>query len=100
MDAAFALARLTEDVNSLVEAGDFEGGEAVLEGALAQYADFAPFLHFQMGRLYRRWNKLSSAIHHFHHAVEGAQSRGENLFLIQILDELNLAKKDQLDQRP
>ncbi len=100
MDAAFALARLTENVNSLLEDGDFAGGEELLEAALARHPDLSPYLHFQLGRLYRRWNKLTSAIHHLHHAVEGAQAGGERLFLIQILDELNLAKRDQHDQRP
>ncbi len=100
MDAAFALARLTEDVNALIEDGDFEGGEELLESAFARHPELSTYLHFQMGRLYRRWNKLTSAIHHLHHAVERAQAEGENLFLIQVLDELTLTKRDQQGQRP
>lgn len=100
MDAAITLARLSENVSSLIEDGDFEGAEEMIASALVETPQYSPFLHFQMGRLYRRWNKLTSAIHHLHHAVEAAQAEGNNLFLIQILDELNIAKKDQRDQRP
>lgn len=100
MDAALALARLSEDVSSLIADGDFEGAEELLSGAFTVHSERSAFLHFQMGRLYRRWNKLSSAIHHLHHAVDAAQASGESLFLIQILEELNLAKKVQHEQRP
>lgn len=100
MDAAIALARLNETVSTLIEDSDFEGAEEMLSAALIESPQYSPFLHFQLGRMYRRWNKLTSAIHHLHHAVEAAQAEGNNLFLIQILDELNIAKKDQRDQRP
>ncbi len=100
MDASLTLARLNENVSSLIEDGDFEGAEEMLSAALVESPQHSPFLHLQMGRMYRRWNKLSSAIHHLHHAVEAAQAQGNNLFLIQILDELNIAKKDQRDQLP
>lgn len=100
MDAALTLARLSETVNSLIADGDFAGAEEILITALAQSPDVSPYLHFQLGRLYRQWNKLTSAIHHLHHAVEAAQAANENLFLIQILDELDQAKNQQREQRP
>lgn len=100
VDAAFALARLNESAAALMEDGDFEGAEELLSAAFIEHPKFTPFLHFQMGRLYRRWNKLTSAIHHLHHAVEATQAQGQDLFLIQILEELNLAKRDQSSQKP
>lgn len=100
MDVAFTLTRLTENVNALIEEGDFAGAEQSLVAALAEYPGYSAFLHLQIGRLYRRWNKLTSAIHHLHHAVEAAQAANENLILIQILDELNQAKNHQRSQRP
>ena len=98
MDATFSLTRLSEDLSSLVEGGDFEGAEEFLSGCLGQYPDMSAYFHFQLGRLYHRWNKLSSAVQHLNFAVDAAA--GNELFLVQVLDELNSVKKVQRVQRP
>ncbi len=100
MDVALALTRLTEDFNALLEDGDFEGAEELLSSALHGQPAARPFLHFQFGRLYSRWNKLTSAIHHLNHAVDLSIAESNSLFLVSVLDELNNVKRRQLDQRP
>lgn len=100
MDVALALTRLTEDFNALLEENDFEGAEELLSAALHNQQAVRPFLHFQLGRLYHRWNKLTSAVHHLTHAVDLSIAEGNQLFLVSVLDELNQVKRQQLDQRP
>jgi len=98
VDAAFTVTRLSEDLSSLIEGGDFEGAEELLSSALGTHPQWTAFIHYQFGRLYHRWNKLSSALSHLNHAVEG--SAGNELFMVQVLDELNSVRKEQRGQRP
>ena len=100
MDVALTLKRLNEDLSSLIEGGDFEGAEEFLSASLGNHPEYHAFIHFQFGRLYHRWNKLSSAIHHLHHAVDLTIAQGNELYLVSILDELNAVKRRQSDQRP
>lgn len=103
MDAAFSLAGLTEDLSALLEAEDLEGAEELLTRGLAASAGGSPvetFLHFQMGRLYVRWNKLTSAIQHLALAAEQAKQKSDEVLLFQILEEFKLAKGRQITQRP
>ena len=98
MDASFTVTRLSEDLSVLMEDGDFEGAEELLSASLGTHPEWGAFIHFHFGRLYRRWNKLTSAVQHLNQAVDAAQ--GNDLFLIQVLDELNQAKRVQHNQRP
>lgn len=100
MDVALALTRLIEEFNALLEDRDFEGAEELLNSALHDQPGARPFLHFQLGRLYHRWNKLTSAVHHLNHAVDLSIAENNSLFLVSVLDELNNVKRRQLDQRP
>ncbi len=100
MDVTFSLTRITEEVGALIEEGDFEGAEEYLSARLACEPRFQCFIHYQLGRLYRRWNKLSSAIQHFNQAIEGALADRNEIFVAQILEELNLAKSEQRSQKP
>lgn len=101
MDASFPLARLIEEFGDLLDRRDYQGAEELLAGALGQApcAEHAAFLHLYYGRLYRRWNKLTSAIHHLNHAAELAAARDQFL-TIQIVEELRAARQDQDAQRP
>ncbi len=100
MDAALSLAGLVEEFNALVEAQDFEGAEELLAQAISQHSKHEPYLHFQMGRMYLQWNKLSSAINHLSKAAEMAKQNSDEFFVLQVVEELKLAKKRQVGQRP
>jgi uncharacterized protein HemY len=98
VDAAFTLTRLSEDLALLLDENDFEGAEELLSACLARHPEWQGFIHFHLGRVYRKWNKLTSAVQHLNQAVDAAV--GNELFLVQVLDELNQAKKAQVTQRP
>lgn len=98
MDAAFTLARLSEELAQLLEDEDFAGAEEFLSSHLGAHPQWAAFIHFQLGRLYRRWNKLTSAMNHLHHAMDAAFKN--ELFLVQVLEELNSVRREQKEQRP
>jgi hypothetical protein len=101
MDVTLPIAGLITEFNELLETGDFEGAEEILASALSGPApQFAQFIHFQYGRLYVKWNKLTSAIHHLTKAAELAHAASDPLLLIQITEELKTAKKAQGKQRP
>lgn len=101
MDAAFPLEGLITEFGGLLDARDFEGAEELMSSALSSAApDYRALLHYQMGRLYRRWNKLTSAINHFSLAAELAHAAGERIFLIQVMDELRGCRDEQARQRP
>ena len=109
MDASLDVARLgaarrIESAGLLLAEEDFAGAEGVLLGGLEEAhrgpASDLAMLHYHLGRLYRRWNKLSSAIHHLHHAFDHTPTVSENWLQLQILEELNAVKKEQLRQRP
>ena len=103
MDAALALAGLIAEFGDLLEVRDFEGGEAVLTLALERApVAYAPFVHFQFARLYREWNKLTSAIDHLNRATEfGAAPGGlDPMMRLQITEELKLLKNRQATQKP
>jgi hypothetical protein len=100
VDVEISVEGLIEEFDSLLAAGDFDGAEMILEGALGGAPDLSAFIHYQYGRLYSRWNKLSSAIHHLTLAAEQAHIGGDKLFTIQVVQELKAAKERQLSQRP
>lgn len=100
MDASFTLTRLSEEFSTLVESGDLEGAEELLFAALGCNPGMAGFIHYHFGKLYKRWNKLSSAVHHLHHAIDVTVGGGNEMFMIQILEELNSVKNEQRGQRP
>lgn len=100
MDATFSLARLIEEFNALCEAKDFEGAEELLAGALARQPQHEPFLHYQFGKLYAQWNKLSSAVNHLTRAAELANGKRDEIFMIQVVEELKQARNRQLMQQP
>ena len=100
MDAAFTIEGLVEEFESLVDAGDFEGAEELLARSLSARPQLEAFFHFQYGRLYARWNKLTSAQNHLHKAAELARLKGDDLFAIQVVSELKAVKEKQGSQRP
>lgn len=83
-----------------MDARDFEGAEEILASALRAPSPFDAFVHFQYGRLYRAWNKMTSAVNHLNHAAELAQQRADQMLLMQIVEELKAVKRAQLEQRP
>lgn len=83
-----------------LESGDFQGAEEILAAAIGGGSRLEAFYHFQFGRLYGRWNKLTSAINHLSKSAELAKSAGDELFLIQVSTELKSAKDRQASQRP
>ncbi len=89
-----------ESFGSLLESGDFEGAEEILASGMGASPKYAPFIHLQYGRLYTRWNKLSSAINHLVKAAELAKAGGDEMFLIQVTEELKWVKKRQSTQTP
>lgn len=98
MDAEISPSGLIEELDALVESGDFEGGEEVLARALAGAAgSMAAFYHFQYGRLYTRWGKLSSAIAHFHQAIDHST---DALFTMTVAQELRVVRERQMAERP
>ncbi len=100
MDAQISVAGLAEDFESLLESGDFEGAEETLAAAISGQPQFEAFFQYQYGRLYSRWNKLTSATHHLLRAVELAQMKGDQLFVIQVMTELKSVKSRQISQAP
>ncbi|MBX3020914.1 MAG: hypothetical protein KF799_04495 [Bdellovibrionales bacterium] len=100
MDAAFPLAGLISEFNELTEARDFEGAEELLSGALSASSQYEAFLHFQLGRLYTQWNKMTSAVNHLSRASELAFAASDHILLLQISEELKTAKRRQAGQRP
>jgi len=102
VDAAFSLAGLVEELGALLDAEDFEGAEELLTRALTASggSKYDPFLHFQIGRVYIKWNKLSSALQHLGLAAEMAKLRDDEVLLFQVLEEFKSAKGLQLGQRP
>lgn len=100
MDAALALTGLIQEFNLLLGAQDFEGAEELAAGALGRDRRSDSYLHYYLGRMYAQWNKLTSAVNHLTQAAELAKSGGDDLFLLQVVEELKLAKQRQLTQRP
>ena len=100
MDVAFSATRVIEELESLLTGGDFEGGEELLAQAMAQAPKLEAFFHFQYGRLYARWNKLTSAANHLTQAIELSQLRGDELFTLQVLSELKSVRDRQVLQSP
>jgi hypothetical protein len=89
-----------DELNALTASGDFEGAEELLCQSLGQSERLDPFVHFQFGRLYARWNKLTSATNHLCRAVELAQAASDELLSNQILEELKTVRQSQVAQRP
>jgi tetratricopeptide (TPR) repeat protein len=101
LDAPLTLTGLIEELNTLLEGDDYEGGEELLAQAFGQLpAKHEAFLHFQFGKVYVRWNKLSSALEHFGKAAELSKISGDEMLMIQAVEELRQAKKLQAEQAP
>ena len=100
MDAAFPITGLIEEFESLIAEGDFEGAEELLAQSMGQAPQLEAFFHFQYGRLYSKWNKLTSAQNHLLKAAELAKLRGDELFTIQVVSELKVVKDKQAAQKP
>lgn len=102
MDVALTLEGLISDLNDLLEVDDFEGAEALMLIALASplHIEREYFLHYQLGRVYSQWNKMSSSIAHYGLAAELAYQRADEVFLLQIREDLKSAKKRQHEQKP
>lgn len=86
-----------EDLAALTESGDYQGAEELLSSALPLFPQHEPFLHFQLGRLYTRWNKLTSALNHLGRAAE--LSRDE-ILTAQVVEEVRIARGRQATQSP
>lgn len=97
MDAPLTLAGLIEELNVLMEGRDYEGGEELLSSAIGLMPKHEAFLHFQMGKLYARWNKMSSALSHLGKAAE---LKPDETLSIQIVEEFRNARKIQAEQMP
>lgn len=89
-----------EEFEAHLESEDFEGAEEILAAAIGGSSRLEAFYHFQFGRLYGRWNKLTSAINHLVKSAELAKSSGDEIFLIQVSAELKSAKDRQAGQKP
>ncbi len=100
MDAALTVTGIVEEFEALVERGDFEGAEELLAQSIGLAPQFEALFHYQYGRLYSRWNKLTSAQNHLLKAVELAKLRGDELFTIQAVSELKSVKDRQASQKP
>lgn len=100
MDAALSITGIIEEFESLVSGGDFEGAEELLAQSIGGAPQFEAFFHFQYGRLYSRWNKLTSAQNHLNRAIELAKLRGDELFALQAVSELKIVKEKQAAQMP
>ena len=103
MDVTNSAQGLVEELTELIEAQDFEGGEELLLRALGlveQGSPYQAFLNFQMGKVYTRWDKLTSALNHLNLAAEQAFASRDEFFLLQIQEELRLVKDRQFRQRP
>lgn len=101
MDASFSPSGLIEELNGLIDDGDFEGAEEVLTSALASApARYESFFHYQLGRIYSKWNKMTSAVNHLSRAAELAHSSGDEIFLLQVSEELRSARAKQDLQKP
>lgn len=100
MDATYTLARLSEELSGLLEECDFEGAEELLTSAMGSLPKHEPYLHFQLGRVYSRWNKLSSAVLHLSKAAELAHVSENEMLMAQVIEELSRTKKKQFTQMP
>jgi hypothetical protein len=100
MDAPLTLAGLIEEFNILIEANDFEGGEELLSFAMGTMPKHQAFFHFQLGRMYVRWNKMSSALAHLGKAAEIAEQSDDEILGVQIVEELRSARRIQSEQQP
>jgi hypothetical protein len=100
MDAALFAAGLIEEFNVLLDQSDFDGAEGILALGYERQPELAAFFHFHSAQLYKRWNKLTSAIHHLIKAAELSKAKGDELFLIQILEELKRVRRLQAEQQP
>lgn len=86
-----------EEIAALTESGDFVGAEELLTYSLGALTKHEAFIHFQFGRLYIRWNKMTSALNHLGRAAE--LSRDEVL-IAQVVEEVRRAKGLQALQLP
>jgi hypothetical protein len=100
VDAPLTLEGLISELNDLLDLEDFEGAEALLLMSMAAHAEREFFLHYQLGKVYSRWNKMSSAIAHYTKSAELAHERADEVFLIQIREDLKTAKRRQAEQKP
>lgn len=100
MDVEISPEGIVSGFNELLEASDFEGAEAHLMLQLGQASQFEALVHFQFGRLYIYWNKMSSAVSHLTQAAEIAFRENDRTLLALIQSELKSAKQKQLLQRP
>jgi len=100
MDAPLTLTGLIEELNILLEGRDFEGGEELLSAAIGNMAKHEAFLHYQFGKMYVRWNKMSSALVHLGRAAEIAKLKDDETLAVQIIEELRNARKIQAEQAP
>src|SRR5262249_21854310 len=100
MDAPLTLAGLIEELNVLLDGKDFEGGEELLSQAIGFMPKHEAFLHFQFGKMYVRWNKMSSALAHLGKAAELAKMKEDETLAVQIVEELRNARKAQAEQTP
>ncbi|MGE4132260.1 MAG: hypothetical protein AB7F86_11520 [Bdellovibrionales bacterium] len=79
---------------------DLEGAEEFLLHLAGEKREWLALIHLELGRLYARWNLLTSSIHHFHAAVEAALENQDQILLPQILAEIAAAREKQKAQRP
>ena len=100
MDAQITPSGLIEDFEAHLQSGDFEGAEEILAAAIGGQPRLEAFYHYQYGRLYGRWNKLTSAINHLIKSAELAKLADDEIFLIQVSAELKAAKDKQASQKP
>ena len=94
-----ALALFSEYLE-LLECEDFPGAEEVLAQLLVVSPHMEIKVHFEYGRMYVRWNKLSSALQHYLLAAEKAHQAQDFLLLAQINMEIKHARHQQKEQRP
>jgi hypothetical protein len=100
MDAPLTLAGLNEELTTLLEERDYEGGEELLSFAMGAMPKHQAFLHYQFGKMYVRWNKMSSALVHLGKAAELAKQKDDEVLAVQIVEELRAARKVQAEQAP
>jgi len=101
VDAPFTLTGLIEELTGLLEEKDYEGGEELLSQAFGSLpAKHEGFIHYQFGKMYVRWNKMSSALVHLGKAAELSKMNGDEMLMVQVIEEIRHARKLQSEQDP
>lgn len=91
---------LSEQLEVMLAESDYSGAETILERMVEANQWNPAVLHLQFGRLYKQWNKLTSALNHLVKAAELANRQADELLVMQIREEIRFIKRHQSAQCP